>query len=695
MSGIVDCDESIEPQIYHDMDHEYEAGDKECVSLLSVQGRLKNHSRFWLQELEPSPFVKEVIIQGYRIPFIRLPDPVFYKNHKSALEHADFVEEAIRKLLAARCIKQCSECPSVCSPLSVVINARGKKRLVLDLRYVNQFILMSKFKYEGLNVVPQLFSKGDFFITFDLKSGYHHVDIHDDCWSYLGFSWGSGPNKKYFMFKVLPFGLASACYVFTKLLRPLVKRWRSMGLRCIVYIDDGICASMTKVECLAAKEILLADLDKAGFILSLEKCALCPVQKGNWLGFIIDLANGSFLVPSDKITRLQSRIGSMNLSSFAYARTLASIVGQIMSMSLAIGPVARLRTRALYSAINSRQSWSDKLLLSDDAKLELSFWKECIPMFNGQAIWFESGATRVAYSDASSSGYGGYVVEFGPDISHGHWSVEESKMSSTWRELRAVFAVLQAFVEKLRGHTIKWFTDNQNVVRIVKVGSKKTHLQDGAMCIFQTCMRYGIKLEMEWIPRRDNEVADYLSRIVDLDDWQINPNIFRRFNTMWGPHTVDRFASVSNTQLARFNSKFWSIGSEAVDTFTVDWAGEVNWWVPPLHMIIRTVRHAQACASKGTLVFPVWKSAYFWPVICPDGRHLAGYIHRWCVMPYTAELIIAGSSGGSLGDALTVNSLFMFVWIDCTIPLRDFKHGFCTYNFSGSCPSCSLVWPMS
>ena len=28
-------------------------------------------------------------------------------------------------------------------------------------------------------------------------------------------------------------------------------------------------------------------------------------------------------------------------------------------------------------------------------------------MYNGQAIWFESGATRVAYSDASSSGYGG------------------------------------------------------------------------------------------------------------------------------------------------------------------------------------------------------------------------------------------------------------------------------------------------
>ena len=76
----------------------------------------------------------------------------------------------------------------MCSPLSVVQNDSGKQRLVIDLRYVNQFLPIQKFKYEGLNLVPQLFRKEDFFFTFDLKSGYRHVDIHEDCWLYLGFS---------------------------------------------------------------------------------------------------------------------------------------------------------------------------------------------------------------------------------------------------------------------------------------------------------------------------------------------------------------------------------------------------------------------------------------------------------------------------------------------------------------------------
>ena len=82
--------------------------------------------------------------------------------------------------------------------------------------------------------------------------------------------------------------------------------------------------------------------------------------------------------------------------------------------------------------LRSGKTWSDSLLLSEEAKAELYFWQECLPLFNGQTISFKLSATRVAYSDASSSGYGGYVVEIGPSISHGHWILHEANMSSTW-----------------------------------------------------------------------------------------------------------------------------------------------------------------------------------------------------------------------------------------------------------------------
>lgn len=63
---------------------------------------------------------------------------------------------------------------------------------------------------------------------------------------------------------MLSFGLATACYAFTKLLRPLVKYWRGKGLRTLQYLDDGIVAVADEE---AAKTVSLevrADLAKAG-----------------------------------------------------------------------------------------------------------------------------------------------------------------------------------------------------------------------------------------------------------------------------------------------------------------------------------------------------------------------------------------------------------------------------------------------
>ena len=69
--------------------------------------------------------------------------------------------------------------------------------------------------------------------------------------------------------------------------------------------------------------------------------------------------------------------------------------------------------------------------------------------------------------------------------------------------------------------------------------------------------------------------------IVDYDDWRLNKTVFSFLDASWGPHTVDCFVSPHNKQVKRFPSCFWSPGCEAVDTFTVNWGNEINWWLPP------------------------------------------------------------------------------------------------------------------
>ena len=234
---------------------------------------------------------------------------------------------------------------------------------------------------------------------------------------------------------------------------------------------------------------------------------------------------------------------------------------------------------------------------------------------------------------------------------------------------------------------MKWFTDNQNVTRIVQAGSRKQHLQDGAMAIYEMCFQNGIKLEMEWIPRSQNQLADYISRIQDYDDWMIDPNVFSFVNMAWGPHTIDCFAAVHNSQLDRFHSRFWCPGTEAVDTFTVNWHGETCWLVPPIHLVGRALRHAELCRARGTLVVPLWKSAVFWPLLCPDGAHLAPFVHAWILQPYYDGLLQAGHKGSNLADSLTDDSNLLLLYFDFIQPYRLANCGFCLSD-EGYCALC-------
>jgi hypothetical protein len=73
-------------------------------------------------------------------------------------------------------------------------------------------------------------------------------------------------------------------------------------------------------------------------------------------------------------------------------------------------------------------------------------------------------------------------------------------------------------VHLLANQRVKWFTDNQGVVSIVSKGSMKSDLQSFAMAIYKICMINSVVLDIEWIPRYENEKADFLSRILDYDD---------------------------------------------------------------------------------------------------------------------------------------------------------------------------------
>ena len=106
---------------------------------------------------------------------------------------------------------ECGCAPTVVNPLSVSIQANGKKRLILDLRYPNQFVKKSKIKFEDAKTMLYSFidCSQNWLFSFDIKSrsGYHHIDIFPPDQEFLGFSWSKDGVIRFYKFTALPFGV--------------------------------------------------------------------------------------------------------------------------------------------------------------------------------------------------------------------------------------------------------------------------------------------------------------------------------------------------------------------------------------------------------------------------------------------------------------------------------------------------------
>jgi hypothetical protein len=154
------------------------------------------------------------------------------------------------------------------------------------------------------------------FFSFDIESGYHHLDINHNFWNYLGFSWSFGGVERYFVFRVLPFGLPSACYLFTKMCKPFVARWRSLGIFAILYIDDGMFGCRSLSDAQSASSLVKSDLKDSGWKYSEKKSIWEPRQLGEWLGIVIDTIRMLFVIAEKKIVKLKSVLsGLLQLSS--------------------------------------------------------------------------------------------------------------------------------------------------------------------------------------------------------------------------------------------------------------------------------------------------------------------------------------------------------------------------------------------
>lgn len=618
---------------------------------------------FWENELKANDWVLDTLAHGYALPFHSVPLAQELANNLSARQEEKFVRQEVCKLQAQGVVRFVSEKPTVVSPLTVAVNAKGKKRLCLDLsRTVNDAINIPAVVLADLKAALQITERGDWQGVYDLASAYHHIKIYPEHVKYLGAAFKkTDGSTQYFVFEFLPFGLASAVHVMTKIMKPLSAYIASKGIRHTIYLDDGRVTADSKPQAGQDLETVLEVLEKAGWSLALEKSDTpnTVAQEKMYLGFLIDTASMSVRLGKEKEISLRQRVtlAIEREGKRMSAKDLAKVLGKMVSTAPALGKISLIFARTGYALLEETvdtRGWSASLTITKEVVESLKLFLDSITEFNGNPISHTDQAVsllslvgppdtfltgkvlpthvkdlpkKVFVSDASDVAVCAYSMAAGEEFFFiGKLESDQVGLSSGHRELLAVKLALQARQQRdgpwEERTNVFWLTDSENMVTFLTKGSSKKHIQELVLEIMKMARRLRIVILPIHLRREDPRIkmADAGSRIKDSDDWSIDQQHFEDLRKVYGPFSIDLFADSSNAREERFYSDFLCPHTSGVDAFVHSWNGENAWICPPISKISKVIRKLRFTKLSGIFIVPAWKSADFWPLLFPRGK---------------------------------------------------------------------------
>ena len=251
----------------------------------------------------------------------------------------------------------------------------GEFRPVINLKALNRFLPKEKFKMEGLHTTRSLLRRGDFMMKLDLKDAYYAVPIHPESRKYLRFY----HEGRTYEFCCLPFGLSLAPRVFTRILRPIIVRLRSEGIRTVIYLDVLLLIHHQKDRLTEIFNYVRRLSSGLGFTAKLEKCSPESTHRLVFLGAVLDTTCMSISLPDEQIDRIQEACQTMLESQSTSLGELSSLLGRKSHAAQTGLWVATLHYRALQrqqALLLHRSGWRPRcqISLSPPSLEDLRWW---------------------------------------------------------------------------------------------------------------------------------------------------------------------------------------------------------------------------------------------------------------------------------------------------------------------------------
>ena len=474
-------------------------------------------------------------------------------------------------------------------------------RLVVNLRPLNPHCVQHTCRYESLSLLSRIAVGNDWCFAVEKKDGYHHLAVRPEHVKYFAFEL----DGEYFSCPVLPFGWCNSPYHFVKFMRPFVQHMRSPhsqlitqqsdeqqpalanptpGMGVLPWLDDFLMTQHSHKAAVASSAFCRSEMQALGLQPHDKKTDWAPKQRREHLGFEIDFVDGVFRIPAAKGVRVRAIAKDCICRAKRSARwvscaTIQQFCGLAVSLQLAVPP-ARFYLQELYSCLAFESTWPGHVKLTKQAIRDLGWWASMPAKWTSRQI-FQSPASHTLHTDASGSIGWGAVLD-GSVVARGYWREHQRQGNICCKELLAVRLGIESFLTKCAGCTIRLGEDNTAALAAVKnLSAKSPALMAELRRLWYILDTHRIHLDAFYVKSAENP-ADAPSRFEDRDDYRLTGKWVAYFQALYGPHSVDRFATANNTICQRYNTLFFDPGTEAVDAFAQDWTGDNNWVKPPL-----------------------------------------------------------------------------------------------------------------
>ncbi|KAL7288498.1 hypothetical protein TKK_0017463 [Trichogramma kaykai] len=420
--------------------------ESEEINVRKIGGRLGQYKAVW-DNITDDKFIKNIIL-GYT------------KNTKED----PLMTKAIQKLLEKGVVEVCEACSSqVTSHFFIVKKPDGSGRFILNLKKLNLYIQKDHFKMEDLRAAINLISPGNFLASIDLKDAVHLIPLHRDSRKLVRFSY----LGKLYQFHCVPFGLFTAPYLFTKIMKCVLRTLRGQGLSSVIYLDDYLAIEDTFEKCQNNVKQTITLLEKLGFNINYEKSRLVPSQCCRFLGMMIDTHSYCIRLPEEKRLEILNLIDHFLSIDYCRIQDFAKLIGKLVAstpaLDYAILYTKILEKEKIYQLIFNDGRYESNMTINPYIHEELQWWKSKLE--NNHVRWIRSTTFQLTiFTDSSLTGWGasnGTIQVFG------HWSATEQKMHINYLELLAIKKALEYIAPDYRDIKILLRVDNTTAISYV------------------------------------------------------------------------------------------------------------------------------------------------------------------------------------------------------------------------------------